>query len=442
MIERGPIVMIGLLILSGGSTLDLGMRYLLSAAWVVMGAGLVARRLILAPDKLRSPTILFAASILLLVSIQLLPVPAGIAGGLVNVPQAEAVRAAIGDSAWRPLSVDPVGTGSAAFSIAVFLVTLVWLATGRRGEERKVLTAVCLCAGLSLVLGLVQKGTGGAVGNFYDTPHIKFLPGLFTNRNHAAIFLACGMVLAAAPIMSSGITHRGAQATFSAGAALTLAAIIAMASRSGLIIGSAMLAGAFWAMHRHRPAGMTGGRSGKTIAAAALLVVPLAFFLALRVQTVVDTASRFEGVSTDLRWQIYANSFGMAVSTLPFGSGLGTFVPLYAAVEPLDQVWPSYINHAHSDWLELIVETGVLWIVPLAYLVWSIARRMRQRRAEPMRGALRFDLALIVLAGIALHSFVDYPVRSPAVAIVVALCLSTVLRSPKKMTPDRAASRA
>ena len=64
-----------------------------------------------------------------------------------------------------------------------------------------------------------------------------------------------------------------------------------------------------------------------------------------------------------------------AKAYMPLGSGLGTFVPVYAIFEkPGDTALNSYVNRAHNDVLELWLETGVLGLVLMGLFVIWLAR--------------------------------------------------------------------
>src|SRR5262249_22728052 len=63
----------------------------------------------------------------------------------------------------------------------------------------------------------------------------------------------------------------------------------------------------------------------------------------------------------DARVAFAHNSVGAAIAFMPFGAVVGTFIPVYAMFEePSDMVLNYYINHAHNDFVEVWLETGVL----------------------------------------------------------------------------------
>lgn len=89
-----------------------------------------------------------------------------------------------------------------------------------------------------------------------------------------------------------------------------------------------------------------------------------------------------------------------------------------------------YVNHAHGDALEILLEHGVAGVLLAAgVVVWWAARSralIGRRDADPLAlaGAAMLAIALI-------HSLVDYPLRTSAIAVVAAMAaglLATPLR--------------
>ena len=79
-----------------------------------------------------------------------------------------------------------------------------------------------------------------------------------------------------------------------------------------------------------------------------------------------DTASSPEGRFE--RWPLVVEA---TQPYLPVGAGIGTFDAVYRSVEPLDQLDPTFFNHAHNEYLEVWMESGWIGIaVILALLVW------------------------------------------------------------------------
>jgi len=144
-----------------------------------------------------------------------------------------------------------------------------------------------------------------------------------------------------------------------------------------------------------------------------------------------------ESIVTSLRAQTAPTVRHAADLYFPFGSGLGSFDPVYRALEPIGAVTSSYFNHAHDDALELLVETGVFGMSVLgAFLVWWlwIAARLLTRGRDAASQVAAFA-SLAVLALLA-HSLVDYPLRTTAMASLFALACGLMALRPRRTSPS------
>jgi O-antigen ligase len=106
---------------------------------------------------------------------------------------------------------------------------------------------------------------------------------------------------------------------------------------------------------------------------------------------------------------------GIVGDFFPFGSGFGSFDPVYRYYEPDALLGPAYLNHAHNDFLELVMTGGLpAAAVALVFMVWTVRQALRLRRATETSPRGRYALlaiGMIVLAAFA--SLVDYPLRTP-----------------------------
>jgi O-antigen ligase len=127
----------------------------------------------------------------------------------------------------------------------------------------------------------------------------------------------------------------------------------------------------------------------------------------------------------------------------PVGSGLGTFVPVFKANENLDLVTSLYLNHAHNDVLELLIETGILGAILLAIAVvlvlvrlWKVFRRGSGSEVTAVLGGAG------ILAILLLHSLVDYPIRADAIAAVAGLAAGLLVTRAEKIDAGRNMKRS
>ena len=141
----------------------------------------------------------------------------------------------------------------------------------------------------------------------------------------------------------------------------------------------------------------------------------------------------------DLRVRSLPTVLRMIAQYFPFGSGLGTFDPAFRISEPNDMLQPLYFNHAHNDWLEVLLDGGLgsASLVCIA-LIWFSIRSWRAWRREPHNTLAQIGSGTMLLVMFA--SFVDYPARTPLVMAILAL--SAVWLSSRGASRTRRKHRA
>jgi hypothetical protein len=96
-------------------------------------------------------------------------------------------------------------------------------------------------------------------------------------------------------------------------------------------------------------------------------------------------------------------------------------------------------HHRLSGYLEGWLESGVLWLVTVVagatiYVAWT----WRAWRSRVVEAALPARAASFGLALIAVHSIVDYPMRTEAIAVLAAFLLGVLgAPTPQGERPDR-----
>ena len=100
------------------------------------------------------------------------------------------------------------------------------------------------------------------------------------------------------------------------------------------------------------------------------------------------------------------------------------FAPLETrSVEPLEQLDPTFFNHAHNEYLETWLEAGWLGAgLIIAFLIWYGRRLWAAWKAGPSRERDLQRAASIALLAMLAHSGVDYPLRTATLAVLFALC--------------------
>lgn len=396
---------------------------------------------------------LFTFAVFGLVIVHLIPLPPAIWG---NFPGRDVIvqvdQTANMGRIWRPLSLVPLSTWNALYSLfAPLAVLLFGLQLSR--EERFQLLAVLLGFGLiSGFVGLLQVvGPADSPLYFYATTNNGSAVGLFSNRNHQAIFLACLFpmlsVFAFAGLKTIEQWRFRLWVSIAAGLVM-IPLLLVTGSRAGLLIGLFGLAAALLLYRKplfERPAKRKVRRIKLTYAFVGFGVVAVGLLTVLFAR-----AQAFERLIApdqlgDLRLTVWTPIAGMTWKYLPFGSGVGSFAEVYQIDEPLALLSPSYLNHAHNDWLEVVMTTGAFGLVLLfvAVIAWSIAAYRAWRMPEPRgRDASFRRMAVLLIIMIALGSIGDYPLRVPSIMCMFAvavlwLCSSQVRQDAGAIAPSK-----
>ena len=123
------------------------------------------------------------------------------------------------------------------------------------------------------------------------------------------------------------------------------------------------------------------------------------------------------------------------VNTMPvigdypvFGSGLGTFASVYPAYDP--EGGEMRLTHAHNDYLELMIETGILGFLLLAgAVIWILVRCFRVWKARhnlEVKGLAMGGLVSLVV--MLVHSFTDFNLHIPSNALLFAVILALTVK--------------
>jgi O-antigen ligase len=131
----------------------------------------------------------------------------------------------------------------------------------------------------------------------------------------------------------------------------------------------------------------------------------------------------------DNRLDFWPTVWTAAQAYFPWGAGLGTFKEAYELVEPLGALRALFVNHAHNEYLEVMIEAGLPGLLLVsAVLIW-VGRVSWRVWLSPGGHPASARLASICLVLVILHSLVDYPARTMAISILFAAASALVVRS-------------
>lgn len=402
---------------------------------------------------IRVPMLLLAA-LALVIWLQLLPLPPAVWSGLPAREPVVAMGQALGmDELWRPLSLSPAKTWNALFSLLVPAAALALFAIQEPEGRRQIWTVVLAIALISALLGVLQITTGAFY--FHAFSPAGYATGLLANRNHQGVLLACMLLVAAWQFAAIRPRQRGAgmKGLLALAPLVFLVPMIFLAgSRAGLICAGIglLLAMGLIVQAPLVPQSFALGKRLKLSRAAVLGGIGLAFALLTAVVVVSSRALALDrlfddGALENLRWQVLPTLLEMARDLFVWGSGFGSFEYVYRIYEPVALLGPKYLNNAHNDWLQFVIEGGLpAVLILLAAIVVVVVRTVAAWRAEAGELRRRRLMAAGVLLLLGVASLVDYPVRVPSIMVLVALAFATLWIKRESMTglpPEERESR-
>ncbi|MER8370188.1 O-antigen ligase family protein [Mesorhizobium sp. M1378] len=253
-------------------------------------------------------------------------------------------------------------------------------------------------------MGVICNGLAGAIQYSLsnDIAIVGLLPftisaGLFANVNHFSALLFVSI-----PFVVYYGLFRGHLLSGSLGLIALLLLLLAAGSRAGVLIGLAItVLSVVFLSARSRASGFS------------VLVI----FVGLSVYTI--------GAWTKVDADVIDPAFGrgeFARTTIDgikenwiTGVGFGNFQKAYQIYEKESMIFAKFVNHAHNEYLEVAFEGGIPAILlMLSYLVLLVSTLIKDR----------FDViqkaAFLSVSFLLIHSLVDYPLRTEALAMTFA----------------------
>jgi O-antigen ligase len=327
---------------------------------------------------------------------------------------------------WLPISLAPYATLSSALMLLSPVAVLI--ATLRLPQkEAWLIGAVIIGAVLNVLLGAAQVASGATSSRWYmyeitNTGAV----GFFANSNHAGILLLSALSFSIA-LVAIGWSKRhgrsrtprelllGLPALILISIGLVLNHSLAVLALSGpSVLASVLLFPACWKFRRViLPAGATA---------------ILGAFILLISSSITGTLQATDSASFRNRSEIWANTFELIGRTFPAGTGFGSFEFVYPATEDARFVDRFFVNHAHNDFLELVLEGGLTTALVLVAFCgwWAVAVSRTWLSSQSSNFA---KVAAVASGAILAHSVVDYPLRTSAISVLFALCVGMLMAS-------------
>ena len=349
--------------------------------------------------------------------------------------------AGINFAPWNAISADPYQTRFFALQLLALILAGVFLVSYISSEKRlRILINVVIgVAAASAIFGILRQTTQYNVGSLLPLPpDVGY--GQFINRNHFAFLMEMAFGLIPGLLLGSGVTREKGLIYLAALLPIWIALVLC-SSRGGLIAMLAQIGVAALLFSAIVRKGRSRETESKVFAITQSWPVRIILILVLIVGVIFGTlwlggdrlATRIEEraeLNADAggsrvganRNEIWKATWRMFVAHPLLGVGMGGYwiaVPAYH-----DASGTMTPQEAHNDYLELLASGG---LVGLALGVWFaviVVRRTRKNMSarNRFRRAACFGAA-IGIAGVAVHSLVDFGLHT----IVNALVFTTLI---------------
>jgi O-antigen ligase len=360
----------------------------------------------------------FVTGALLLVIMQLIPLPFDVWRSL---PLRQSLTLIVAsDRPWLPLTIAPSATRNALASLlvpAAFLVVMTSMSIRERRILVPVLIAMIFCAG---IFGLFQFSVG-----YFDNPLFNDTPwqvnGPFANRNHFALFMSFGCLLMPAWAFSDGRKLTPWSALSAVLVIFFFMMVLVSGSRAGLLVcvlalglGIMLVQQTIRRQLHHAPRWAL-----PALLAGAVGVITIVVLISVQAGRAISITRIFaaEG-GEDMRSRALPTVLSMISDYFPAGSGFGGFDIVFRMHEPFALLKPTYFNHAHNDFLEIVLDGGLPGLLLLAaglgWWAWASTKAWRGQQIMAKLGS-----AMLLLVFVA--SAFDYPARTPTIMAMIVI---------------------
>jgi O-antigen ligase len=425
--------LVACLLLGGASAAGAAANALLQIVALGLILAWLWRRDVPLAREARGP-IWIAGAFLVLVLITLIPLPPSLWTGLPFRDQIvsgfQLIRMPVPS---LPLSLAPPATIWSLLALLPPAAMFLLVASLSNEDRRRLAVPLLAVASLSIVLGAFQL-LGGTESPLrpYAITNSGSPVGFFANVNHEATLLLCSLPFMA--FLAGRAAGRRSRSKRSGGAIISVAvglfltvgiAISGSSAGYGLFLPTAL---ASLLIYRRAVVGRIAWPW------TAGMAVVLLIFAAVALRGPLSSEA-FAGDLSDQptsRRALAATTTRAIEDSFPVGTGLGTFSTVYRRYENPDRVTRQYANHTHDDYLEFALELGIAGLLLiLAFIAWWALALVRVWRSE-VPGAAMARAASVAIGVVLLHSIVDYPVRTSAIAAVIALACALLVPAPRR----------
>ena len=295
------------------------------------------------------------------------------------------------------------------------IVLLIGAECVREEGARKIFALVMIVFGACYAFfALAQELTANGKIFWMISPRFGgSIYGSYVNHDHYAGLME--MLVPIPFVVSMGHLLRGGKRVLVGSCAVLMASTIFLSgSRGGMLafVLEMVLFAVLTLGKRRSP------RIALGLLAVCVLVLALLIFLGRG-----QVLGRLGDLGPGIRLTITKDSLRMFSQRPVWGWGLGTFPTVYPSYRSF--YTNLFVNEAHNDYVQLLVETGLLGF---SLMLWFLICLYRYGLPTSRRWEFKWDgavslAALLGCTGILLHSFVDFNLQIPAnAALFYLLC--------------------
>ena len=417
------VIIIATLVFGGVDSWAIGFFALSAAVIVVVWVvdGLQTGELRYSSSGLQFPV----AALLLLGCVQLLPLGGSpLSNELLSIDASAA------------LSMDPYATRLFVIRLAIYAVFFAAALTFIEGTDRIRRVALILIGFGSLMafFAILQRlADAEAIYGVRPTPDAIFF-GTFVNQHHFAALMVMLSGLCGGLLLGRGL-GRDKKMFAAIGIVVMGIAVFFTGSRGGLISYSGMVlfaAAATYLVQRKR----SGAGVAETVKRSWLLIGGSVAFLMIILFGAFFLGGGeglFRGLGPDTQTDITSGRthfWSIALKIFADNPVIGAGFDAFGVAYPRYDTWNGMyrVEQAHNDYLQTLADGGVLAFVCITAFICLFLRAAVQKIKNTSRGLDR-DIAIGALAGcigILIHSFFDFPLRTPANAFVFLMLVVLV----------------
>ncbi|NWF75702.1 MAG: O-antigen ligase family protein [Nitrospirae bacterium] len=311
-----------------------------------------------------------------------------------------------------------------SLSYFVFLILIIQSIRNRMSLER-MLKIMCYFGFALAVFAIIQKATWN--GKIYwlrelTTGGTPFGP--FVNRNHYAGLM--GMLIP----LSLGLAltrERFARKILFGFLGLIMAVSLFLSlSRAGII---SFFAGVsiftlflFWNKLRRK----------KVLVIPVFLFILFLYLLYLGIDPVIDRFYQTD-ITKEARFKLWSETMSAFKDFYLTGSGMGTFIYLYPLYSK--ESFSTIYDHAHNDYIEFMLECGVIGILLFLLLLYFYIRILLKTDWDSKSGIINLSLLASVIT-IAVHSFFDFNLHIPSNALLLSAIIGISVANSRIISPS------